>query len=96
MPAQRLDPHSPALSECLLTAEMLGATPDHVLLVGIVGEYLDPRPSLSSAVAEAVGAAIEAVLAELRRLNVEFQKRPIPRQPGIWWSEISSQIHSLA
>ena len=37
-PAQRLDPHSPALSECLMTAEMLGAMPEHVLLVGIAGE----------------------------------------------------------
>ena len=32
-PAQRLDPHSPALSECLMTAAMLGAMPEHVLLV---------------------------------------------------------------
>ncbi|MGD1076829.1 MAG: hypothetical protein ABR881_00780 [Candidatus Sulfotelmatobacter sp.] len=26
-PAQRLDPHSSALSECLMTAEMLGSSP---------------------------------------------------------------------
>ena len=44
-PGQRLDPHSPALSECLMTAEMLGAMPEHVLLVGIAGECYEPRKS---------------------------------------------------
>jgi hydrogenase maturation protease len=39
-PTQRLDPHSPALSECLMTAAMLGASPEHVLLVGNCGEML--------------------------------------------------------
>ena len=37
-PAERLDPHSPALAECLMTAEMLGAMPQNVLLVGIAGK----------------------------------------------------------
>ena len=49
-PAERLDPHSPALSECLMTAEMLGASPENVLLVGIVGESYEPGQPLSEKV----------------------------------------------
>lgn len=49
-PAQRLDPHSPALSECLMTAEMLGASPRELLLIGIVGECFEPGRPLSHAV----------------------------------------------
>jgi hydrogenase maturation protease len=84
-PAQRLDPHSPALSECLMTAEMLGASPENVLLVGIVGECYEPGCPLTEAVTQSVGPAIDAILCELERLGFDFQKRVLPREPGIWW-----------
>lgn len=86
-PAQRLDPHSPALSECLMAAEMLGASPEHVLLVGIVGESYEPGTSLSKGVRQSVGKAMEAILEELERLGFDFQKRLAPHEPGIWWSD---------
>jgi hydrogenase maturation protease len=86
-PAQRLDPHSPALSECLMTADMLGASPEQVLLVGIVGESYEPGRPLTEAVAQAVGQAIDAILRELERLGFGFQKRLLPQEPGIWWGE---------
>lgn len=86
-PAQRFDPHSPALSECLMTAEMLGASPENVLLVGIVGECYDPGCPLTKAVAQSVGPAIGAILRELERLGFSFQKRLLPQEPGIWWSD---------
>ncbi len=84
-PAQRLDPHSPALSECLMTAEMLGASPENVLLAGIVGACYEPGCPLTEAVAQSVGPAIDAILRELERLGFAFQKRPLPQEPGIWW-----------
>lgn len=84
-PTQRLDPHSPALSECLLTAEMLGASPENVLLVGIVGKSYEPGRQLSEAVAQSVEGAIDAVLQELDRLDFAFQKRACPTEPDIWW-----------
>ncbi len=84
-PAQRLDPHSPALSECLMTAEMLGASPENVLLVGIVGACYEPGCTLTEAVAQSVGQAIDAILGELERLGFGFQKRLLPQEPGIWW-----------
>jgi hydrogenase maturation protease len=87
MPAERLDPHSPALSECLMTADLLGASPEHVLLVGVVGKCYEPGSSLSPAVSQSVGQAIEAIVAELKRLGFEVEKRLVPNEPSIWWSD---------
>ena len=87
MPAQRLDPHSPALSECLLAAEMLGASPENVLLVGIVGQCYEPGCALSEAVRRSVNVAIGAVIQELDRLGFEVERRADPTEPGIWWGE---------
>jgi len=86
-PAQRLDPHSPALSECLLGAEMLGASPANVLLVGVVGGNFEPSCRLMPAVQEAVEKAITAVLDELDNRGFAFKKKEIPDPSGIWWSE---------
>jgi hydrogenase maturation protease len=87
VPAERIDPHSPALSECLLTAEMLGASPKQVLLVGIVGETYEPGKPLSAAVQKSVAQAMAAVLEELSRLGLVYNKRVLATEPGIWWGE---------
>lgn len=98
-PAERLDPHSPALSECLLTAEMLGASPEHVLLLGISGAIYEPGEPLSEAVCAAVPKAIAAIVQELQRLGYFVQKKAAPDSPGIWWGEprdlsaIESQVY---
>lgn len=86
-PGERLDPHSPALSECLLTAEMLGASPEHVLLVGIVGETYEPGEPMSTAVRQSVEQAIQAILQELRGLGFSFGKKTSATEAGIWWGE---------
>lgn len=91
-PAQRLDPHSPALSECLMTADMLGAGPRNVLLVGIGGKCFEPGQSLSVAVRQSVGPAIDEILLELRRLGHAFHKKLSPDEPSIWWSDHPSSI----
>ena len=85
-PAQRLDPHSPALSECLLSADMLGASPENLLLVGIVGENYRPGCELSEAVRQSIRTAIVAILQELKESGFEYAKKPVPDEPGIWWS----------
>ena len=74
-PEQRLDPHSPALSECLMTADMLGTAPESVLLVGVVGQDYESGGPLSADVRGVVRLAICAVLEELERLGVGFQER---------------------
>jgi len=86
-PPQRLDPHSPALSECLMAADMLGASPENVLLVGIVGECYGPGQPLSAAVRESVEQSIDAVLRELVRLGFNYQRRAHPTETGIWWDQ---------
>jgi hydrogenase maturation protease len=86
-PSQRLDPHSPALSECLMAAELLGCAPESVLLVGIVGKSYEPGQELSAPVQSAVAAAIKAILEELTRHGFDFKKRAVAEKPGIWWCE---------
>ena len=86
-PTERLDPHSPALSECLLTAEMLGASPEQVLLVGIVGSTYEPGEPMSPPVRQCVEEAIQAILQELRRLGFSFEKKISATEAGIWWGE---------
>jgi hydrogenase maturation protease len=86
-PSQRLDPHSPALSECFMAAELLGCAPENVLLVGIVGKSYEPGQGLSAPVQSAVSAAIKTILEELGRRGFDFEKRLIARKPGIWWCE---------
>jgi hydrogenase maturation protease len=86
-PAERLDPHSSAPAECLMTAEVLGAMPPSVLLVGIAGKCYEPGHPLSAAVRHSVGAAIDAILEELQRLGFKYQKKVSPEEPGIWWSD---------
>ena len=89
-PAQRLDPHSPALSECLMTAAMVGAMPEHVLLVGIAGKCYEPGHPLSGAVRHSVGFAIDAILQELQEHGFSYQKKPVQDEPRIWWSDQDS------
>ncbi len=89
-PVQRLDPHSPALSECLMTADMLGRSPEYVLLIGIVGESFEPGRPLSTRVEQAVDGALHTVLKELRNLGYSFQTKSTPASPDIWWGVKSS------
>lgn len=91
-PAERLDPHSPALSECLQTAAMLGSSPENVLLVGIVGASFEPGSALSESVRSAIGSAIEQVVAELTRLGYSVRKRPSPQTPALWWTEQPQEL----
>jgi hydrogenase maturation protease len=96
IPARRLDPHSPALSECLLTAEMLGEIPEQVLLIGAVGKSFEPGQALSSSLSASVGKVINAVMSELKALEVSFTPRCCPTADlGIWWQESSLSTASI-
>jgi hydrogenase maturation protease len=93
-PSQRLDPHSPALSECVMATELLGCAPENVLLVGIVGKSYEPGEELSTAVQQAIGAAIETILQELALRGFDFEKRAVAQKAGIWWCE--AELGSVA
>ncbi len=85
-PAVRMDPHSPALVDALLSAELFGVTPADVLLVGIKAESLDVGCSLSKPVEASLDQVIAEVLIELDRLGVKHRRREPPADLGIWWA----------
>ena len=94
----RMDPHSPALSESILIADLTGQGPQDVLLVGITGEQYEACSSLSESVRKAVAPAVNAVLEELDRLDVSYSKPDAIADLVSWWepladlAEISAQI----
>jgi hydrogenase maturation protease len=85
-PAVRMDPHSPALVDAMLSAELFGVAPADVLLVGIRAETFDVGCSLSKPVEAALDQAIAEVLSELDRLGVKYSLRKQPADLGIWWA----------
>jgi hypothetical protein len=66
------------MSECLMSADMLGASPPNLLLVGISGKCYEPGHPLSAAVRHSVQPAIDAILHELQRLGFTFRKKIFP------------------
>ena len=85
-PEVRMDPHSPALVETLLSAEMFAVAPRDVLLIGIAGTNYNSGCSLSAPVAASLPQAIAAIQAELDRLRVTYCRRERPIESGIWWT----------
>ena len=82
----RMDPHSPALGESLLAAELLGNGPEEVVLVGVSLGSLDGGCGLSPKVAKAVSEVIRVVLRELDGHGVTYARR-FGVQPDIWWDQ---------
>jgi hydrogenase maturation protease len=84
-PGVRMDPHSPALVETLLSADFLGVAPAEVLLVGIVPKSFEAGADLNSAVRASVERAISLILSELDRLGIIYRRREMPIELDIWW-----------
>ncbi len=84
-PAMRLDPHSPALTESLFAADMLGSSPADVLLVGVTGESYDPGCALSPDVSKSVERVLRAIVEELDGLGIQVRQKSHHSDPGIWW-----------
>ena len=81
----RISPHEPGLREALLQAELTGAGPTQVLLVGVISDVVAQGTSLSAAVRAALSRVEELVVAELERLGVNPERRQEPAPPNIWW-----------
>ena len=86
-PAQRTSPHDPGLKETLLALELHDLSPTHVLVVGVIPEATGYEPRLTEPVRAAVPRAVEAVLAELKRIGVPAVPRSEPMEPDIWWEK---------
>ncbi len=87
-PAVRMDPHSPALVDALLSAELFGVAPADVLLVGIQLGTCEVSCSLSEPVKASLEKAIAEVMNELDRLSVGYRWREQPAENDIWWDHV--------
>lgn len=87
----RMDPHSPALSESLLIAELTGEGPREVLLIGITGEQYEAGAGLSEAARRGAAKAVEAVLAELSRLGASCW-RSHKVTYSAWWDPAAETL----
>lgn len=91
----RMDPHSPALSESLLIAELAGEGPQNILLIGITGEQYHAGAGLSAAVRQAADRSILEVLAELDRLNASYSK--LQAAPfSVWWNPMTEPARATS
>ena len=80
----RMDPHSPALSESLLIAELAGEGPREILLIGITGEQFEVGAGLSAGAERGATQAVGEVLTELDRLGISYSK--LRKKPySAWW-----------
>jgi len=98
-PAVRMDPHSPALVDAVLSAEFFGDPPSNLLLIGIVAETFDCGCAMSEAVRTSLEPAIQEVLHELDRFGILYTERKKLTETGIWWAandDINSQLASTA
>jgi len=85
-PSTRIDPHSPALVETLLSAELFSIAPRDVLLIGIVGASYDSGCRLSPSVVASIPPVIAKIRSELDRLGVTHHRRERPVESDIWWT----------
>jgi hydrogenase maturation protease len=86
----RMDPHSPALSESLLIAELAGEGPKDILLIGVTGQHYDVETRLSPPVEQACARAVEQALEELERLDSPYTKLHTELFSA-WWKPISER-----
>ena len=85
-PGLRVGPHDPSLRETLLTLDLIGNGPRHVVLVGIVAASAKMGLGLTPAVAAALPAAVAQTLVELERLGVTATRRERPLDADLWWA----------
>jgi hydrogenase maturation protease len=91
-PAARMDPHSPALVDTLLSADLFGVAPPEVLLVGIKPAAYDVGCNLSPVVKAKLDVLVAAVLVELDRLGVGYTVREQRGEHGMWWNREDQQL----
>ena len=87
----RMDPHSPALSESLLIADLAGEGPRDIVLVGVTGEQYEACSGLSDTVRKAVAPAVNVVLAELDRMDATYSSHPNSGDLLEWWAPVEDQ-----
>ena len=84
-PPSRMSPHEPGLREALMATELSDSSPEEILLIGVVPESTDGGTKLTDAVRAAVPEVVEAVVAELERLDRPPVRRDPPGELEVWW-----------
>lgn len=84
-PPSRMSPHEPGLREALMATELIDASPEHILLIGVVPETTEANTMLSVRVREAVPNVIDHVVEELERLGAKPTPKTPPDPLDIWW-----------
>ena len=84
-PQPRLSPHDPGVKEALLTVAAAGRGPQHVVMVGVIPEWIATGVELSPSVRSAIAPVVAVALGELERFGLQPRLRPVPRQPDTWW-----------
>lgn len=82
----RVSPHDPGVKEALLGLQFAGEDPKEVLLVGVIPDTTcNLEVGLSEPVRGAIPRAVDAVLAELARLDRPAVPRVPALEPDTWW-----------
>ena len=95
-PRARIDPHSPALTESICLLDLLGLMPREFLMIGMQGRQFDPGSTLSRPVRLCIPHIIDAVLRELRRLDVWCLPKANVKPPATWWDSLQPKLFGLA
>ncbi len=93
---QRLSPHDPSLRGALLAADLLGRSPQEVLLVGIVPAVTSLGIGLTPRVRDALPQAVAAVVGELARLGYVVRRRPAAPVEAAWWERETAESSPFA
>lgn len=73
--AQRLSVHQVGVADLLDGARLLGGLPERVILIGIVPGQMNLEVALSPAVAEGLGALVDATIAEAKAVGFALAPR---------------------
>ena len=92
VPTVRMDPHSPALVESILAADLFGGSPPSVVLVGVTGASYAAGCELSPAVKNGVDDAIAVVLRELDHVNVHYEEKTAATDAAMWWLPQTAEV----
>ena len=90
-PHTRIDPHSLTLRESISLVDLTGAMPRELLLIGVQGRSFEPGSPLSTPVRQCIPLVIDAVRAELYRLDIWCEPKPSAGIPAVWWDPIFKQ-----
>lgn len=84
-PHSPLCPHDPGISEALVSVSAAGAMPRHVILLGVIPEWIATGACLSDCVRAAIEPVVGLTITELDRLGIRAKRRSVPRELDTWW-----------